>query len=276
MSRPETETGISVIPIEGMAEVLGTFNTEAYCLAYAATPTDLVHASDVSEQLRVAGAFEKVSPKTFYVGGLLKRIGLPYVEIFEDPEAPPLLRKNWVARMDTEVGRYALGLTGSLLDLSVQTNIPLRTILGEQRRPKDGALHSIESRLGILYALAKFDAQDTEFTAIDLYREVEELGIDYMVVKKSLRSLRAGELLDSDGEGKSRTHTLSQGDEYRSSTRHVIDQVMKRVALFAVASEIAIEEGTKKAHEILEQPDLVAKLAYRSYASSGHTGKHTR
>lgn len=259
-----------------MAEVLGTFNTEAYCLAYAATPTDLVHASDVSEELRVAGAFEKVSPKTFYVGGLLKRIGLPYVELFEDPEAPPLVRKNWVARMDTEVGRYALGLTGSLLDLSLQTNVPLRAIIGEQRRPKDDALHSVESRLGILYALAKFDDQNSEFTAIDLFREVEELGIDYIVVKKSFRSLRDSGLLDSSGEGKSRTHTLSQGDAYRSSTRHTIDELMKLVALFAVGSETAIAEGTKKAHEILKQPDLVAKLAYRSYASSGHTGKKTR
>lgn len=258
MSNPETDTGISVIPIESMAEALGAFNTEAYCATYLATPTEPRLIADIIENLSVMGAYDRVDKKRFNVHSILNEMSPRFVSVLRDPTVPAHIRSNWASAQEGTVGEFTRGLSGSLLDFSHTTGIPIRAMTGEKRGATETSLHSVEIRIGLLALMKSFDDAQEQFSIAGLAQEAERYGATPGNTRNHVLSMHRHGLLASTGEMRSKRFRFATNHEGHVSVSEAVDRFLKITAMFSIGSSDAIGRGLDSGARILSNPPLLA------------------
>ncbi|MFO0920290.1 MAG: hypothetical protein U0451_01310 [Candidatus Saccharimonadales bacterium] len=274
-----------VFSLEQMSVLIGNLNTEAKCLAVSFTPQKLVPVTEITENLRIAGAYDIEGPKRFNVSDILKKIHPTIVSTWDDPD-PVNFRgaKLWAQRQPDYAGNYVAGLAGALMDYSFLHDRPLRTILGEKRTMSRSAINSTEIRLGLLTGLLYmhntspnevFTREDVKDCISGVYGDELWYG-DRRIIDRHFTQLRQARIIEEIKIGRDRIIRLCKKPNGTESYDEIQD-LLKIVGEFAIGLESTIDQGISQAHDIIyDHPENPAMLVHRSYASTGHTGKNTR
>lgn len=261
-----------------MANIIGEFNTEAKCIAYSATTTNVEPMSEINSRLSSIGAFDAVNQRTYNTAGILDAMPDFMVSSISDYEN----RRLYVSRNSGFFGKYLHGFAGSIIELSLNNNRSIRTLVGEKvNRP--GYMNSTELRLGVLASM-KFLSDSTSNGIVDnrdLFEYVEDYFSTYDEELKEgtfnnlTRRMANGGLIHIKRNPKSKKIIFAEKPDGTKVEDEVTD-LLDVIGKFAAPSIKQVNHGIEFLDEASQDRTVISQLIKRSYVNSGHTGKKSK
>ncbi len=264
------------VPGAIMALIVGALNTEAKCITIASTPdiADITPVATVRANLAKHGAYDLVDPLTFNVQGLFRKMDRLLVDVSSNPDRD-LLNASMCVRKCEDIGPFATGVAGALLDVSLTHNMPLRHLIGEQLTNKRGGVSAVETRLGALCTFASLAMAGEQIDRIAVTHEiVEQQRVDRSTSRRHIDKLIEVGILTGGSSRNNRILEFATLPDGRD-TLEITMALLTTIGKLATQPYTEAERGRRLAKEIATNDRIVPALIKRSYASTGHTGKST-
>lgn len=208
------------------------------------------------------------------LGSVAAHIGYPFVSSHKTTAGERLLSR-------TKFGEFASAMGGHLLQLSCESSVPIRLLVGEPKvqRDADGNIisNSTSTRIGVL-AEFLLEAQTWQPTARLLPHIADRLDSSEKTILPHMERLLETKLVEKrkiklpGQRNKIAQYRLKPADEFRDPAG-VIKKYLEIVVRFANGDLDVVEEGYECTRRILGNKSYVPYLIQRSLAASGHTGK---
>lgn len=189
----------------------------------------------------------------------------------------------------TQEGRFISASTaGHLLRFAIDTNVPLRCLMGESLKPRElpgkaKAAGSIEIRLNVLSLLFEH-AREGWLSAVDMHDAAEERKLRYENVRTHVRKLRnigiverkpATKTTPGLGNAKGFLYRIKQENGHIPPTE-TVDRYLGIVLMVSAMDPDFVAQGLDHLEQISQDSSYVPFLLKRSFVNTGHTGKNAK
>jgi hypothetical protein len=271
-AEPNLATRLSTADV---ALLLGENNTEARCITYLSiTDSGMVPLNIITSKLAENEAFKYVPLTRFNVGGIIDATDNSLVVTTRDPHPDFGHSTIWVEKTpDTDLSQLANATAGLLLAYSLEHNRPIRSLLGEKRTTASGS-NSIQNRLGVLAVAFDEEVVGRGFAPDDIAeRNLADYGIPLLTTKRHIQNLVNAKIMSAINPRSTRLEFTIRPDG--KETRLEVLELFKLIGSLATGSTEELKAALKRGRQIIDNPKWLPLLVKRSYASSGHTGKHS-
>ncbi|HEY4963859.1 MAG TPA: hypothetical protein VIH90_04150 [Candidatus Saccharimonadales bacterium] len=303
-SAAEFTQGRERIESEMLIRAIATSNTELKIL----TQASLVQGHEVpltTIRTDLHDACDGSEPRSVTTGHINRGHIIRVVQEMDDQFVRVVgERGNFRAVLSTDGHDVSAAMGGHLINLAVDTNVPLRRLIGENLSPKKlpgkksdipekdneaedvevkKGTGSIEARIKILTALWQHASVEW-MPAPDLLVATQEVGIAERVVRRHVTKLikigilerrKPDRQLPSERSLRGYLYRIKQESGHIPPTE-VVDRYLGIILLSSIRDPEFIRQGIGHLKDIGQDPTYVPDLIDRSFAHTGHTGKKRR
>lgn len=271
-----TETTADIMPANGVLHIpdsLSDLNTEPKCVLLASVPEDEeIKIAELRRDLRERGAFNEVSSETFQISGIAREMDGRLLAVRSDGEGLGKRGNLWARRFSPDTARAHTVLAGMLLGFSIDTDIPLRKILGE--RLIAGSSDAVKARIRTLEAMTTMTVLGCgTVVSVDLLDFLQETqGIDPRQARRYMNSFTETGIMTRFIEGKNLKFEFidtARGD----NGLEIVQKFFGILNGAVVKSPVITETGLTTSRKVLDDPKILSNIVARSYNATNHFGK---